>query len=876
MAGESSAGVARVREVLPSAVKPIKYKLKLEPYLTPPAEGQSPDEVFTFDGTVDIVMEISEKVDEIKLNALELSVKKAALMSSSEVETAVSDISMDTENQVVTLKLDNEVNPGEYTISVTFSGLLNDKMAGFYRSGYKDADSGEMRYMAVTQFEPTDARRSFPCFDEPSQKAIFEVTLVAPASLDCLSNMPIVSETVLENGKKAVKFEDSPIMSTYLLAYCVGEFDYIEGTTSNGVVIRVYTLRKASHLGTFALDVGLKTLDLYTEFFSIPYPLPKLDMIAVPDFSAGAMENWGLVTYRETALLLDPDNSSAAAKSRVAEVVAHELAHQWFGNLVTMEWWTDLWLNEGFATWCADLAVDTLFPDWETWMQFVGGTLSGALRLDALRSSHPIEVPVYKAQEVNEIFDHISYYKGASVIRMLANYLSVESFQKGLAVYLNKFKYRNAVTVDLWEALENESGKPVAATMSSWTKQTGYPLLSVSSVDSSTVKITQQRFLSDGSVSEEDAAVSWIVPIGYISGSAPEDKKYVLMEDKELSVSASSSTWLKVNEGQSGVYRVCYSPEMYLKLMDPIRSQQLPTVDRLGLLMDVMALARAGYAPITSALDILAAFNKEIDYTCVSNVISSLHEIIRVFGTAETRPVMHKFGRELLSHVASVVGWEPKSTDGHVTSLLRAAVLNALQEFGDPATIETCKTRFAGFLKDPKSLPADLRVPVYFAAVKNGGQEEVDALIRLHDESDLNEEKVRCIRALGEVDSEERLKAYLEWGSTNVKPQDLLYVMHCAASNPAGHQLAWDYAKANWGNWIAKYGKGNFLLTRFMESATGSFSSEARAVEVAEFYKTVDTEGVERKLAQCLEGIRVRAAWIERDSAAVAEWFSQK
>jgi len=872
-----STGAPPERVILPAAVQPSKYKLSLEPYLDVPAENQKPDDAFTFDGKVDIDVSVSEPVTEIVLNALELKVASASVTSMTSEVIEVSDIVMDVEGQTVSLKLGKTVSEGRYTVGVTFSGCLNDKMAGFYRSGYKDADTGEPRFMAVTQFEPTDARRSFPCFDEPAHKAIFEVTLVAPAKLQCISNMPIASERTLDNGKKIVAFKPSPIMSTYLLAYVVGEFDFVEGTTEEGVLIRVYTLRNQSHQGKFALDVALKTLSFYTKFFEIEYPLPKLDMIAVPDFSAGAMENWGCVTYRETALLLDPENSSAAAKSRVAEVVAHELAHQWFGNLVTMEWWTDLWLNEGFATWCADLAVDTLFPDWQTWVQFVGGTLSGALRLDALRSSHPIEVQVNAAQEVNEIFDHISYFKGASVIRMLANFLTVETFRKGLVAYLNKFKYQNAVTEDLWIALERESGKPIAAMMRSWTKQTGYPLLSLSA-EGGKLSVTQKRFLSDGKISEEEAEATWIVPIGYYSAGAPDKRNYSLMEGPSLELGGdgtSSAAWVKLNEGQSGVFRVRYTPEMYKKLVEPIRSGALNVEDRLGLLMDAMALVRAGEMPASDALDVLSAFDHEEDYTCVSKVIGSLSEIKAIFGgDAEIKAGIDRFACKLLSHASGVVGWEAKPDEKHVVSLMRNAVLTALQSHGDAETLEVARARFAKFLEDPKSLAADLRVPVYFAVMSSGGEKEFDTLVSLHDNSELNEEKVRCIRALGEVPTPALLERYLAWGSECVKPQDLLYVVACAGTNPVGEQITWDFLKEQWNSWIEKYGSGNFLLTRFIESATASFKSEARAQEVEAYFKTVQTTGVERKLAQCLEAIRVRTAWLERDREAVAAWLA--
>ncbi|GJN16377.1 hypothetical protein PR202_gb03360 [Eleusine coracana subsp. coracana] len=350
--------------------------------------------------------------------------------------------------------------------------------------------------MAVTQFEAADARRCFPCWDEPAFKAKFKLTLEVPSELVALSNMPAVKETV--NGPlKTIYYEESPLMSTYLVAIVVGLFDYIESSTSQGTKVRVYTQVGKTNQGKFALDVGVKSLDLFKDYFATPYPLPKLDMIAIPDFAAGAMENYGLVTYRETALLYDELLSSASNKQQVAITVAHELAHQWFGNLVTMEWWTHLWLNEGFASWVSYLAVESLFPEWNNWTQFLDETTSG-LRLDALAESHPIEVDINHASEIDAIFDSISYDKGASVIRMLQSYLSAERFQKALASYIKKYAYSNAKTEDLWAVLEEESGEPVKDLMTTWTKQQGYPVI-YAKLNGNDLELEQAQFLSDGS-----------------------------------------------------------------------------------------------------------------------------------------------------------------------------------------------------------------------------------------------------------------------------------------------------------------------------------------------------------------------------------------
>ena len=377
-----------------------------------------------------------------------------------------------------------------------FTGTLNDRLVGFYRSEYQD-NEGRTRHLATTQFEATDARRAFPCWDEPARKAVFDVTLVFDDSLQAVSNTPIVEESSSGPGLRSVRFGETPIMSTYLLAFVVGDLVSVEAEAVNGTTIGVWTTRGKENQAGFALDTSVKLLGYFNDYFGIPYPLPKLDHIAIPDFAAGAMENWGCITYRETALLVDPENSSAGTRQRVAEVVAHEMAHMWFGDLVTMEWWDDLWLNESFASWMGTKSVDWLFPDWEMWTQFVNMDTNRALSLDGLKNSHPIEQEVKNPAEVSQLFDAISYSKGGSVLRMLENFLGAETFQGGLYRYLKANEYGNARTQDLWAALEEESGQPVTEIMDSWVKQTGYPVLRVEAARSaSDVQVSCLRSVS--------------------------------------------------------------------------------------------------------------------------------------------------------------------------------------------------------------------------------------------------------------------------------------------------------------------------------------------------------------------------------------------
>ncbi|KAK4535842.1 hypothetical protein CDCA_CDCA06G1867 [Cyanidium caldarium] len=901
------------RQLLPDNVCPLAYDITLEPELSPAAldlvnaaddeaasdapqghvrapggqraGGDDHEALFVFHGQETVEIEVRRPTRDIVLHALEMQIRTARIDGDLEVES----ISMDTDAQTATLRFPQELQPSRrYRLWIEFRGNLNAKMVGFYRSKYRDAESGAVRYMAVTQFEATDARQAFPCWDEPSIKSKFRVTLIAPPGRTCLSNMPVEREAVRESdGKQVVRFAETPIMSTYLLAFVVGEFDYVEAHTAEKVRVRVYTQRGQSHLGQFALECATRVLSFFTEFFGIPYPLPKEDLIAIPDFAAGAMENWGLITFRETALLLDPKQSAASVKSRVAEVVAHELAHQWFGNLVTMEWWTHLWLNEGFATWAAELAVDHMFPRWQQWMQFVSATFSAALRLDGLKSSHPIEVEVRRAQEVNEIFDAISYCKGASVIRMLANYLGLEAFQAGLRRYLKRFMYANASTDDLWRALEEESGKPIAPMMRSWTRQTGYPVIEV---DDEAMTLSQTRFLADGGAADDAADdQSWMVPLGLVDSRQPRTPRYQLLAERHDALlqgdrrALEEVEWIKVNAGQTGVFRVNYRPGMWARLVKPIRDKALGATDRLGLSMDALALTKAGRLPASIALQVLSAFDREDDYSCWTDVVGSLGELCSVFvyGDEALQVQFNEFAARLLQRIGEQVGWEPQPDEEHVTALLRALVLGALGRYAHPATVQEARRRWARERKALEPVVADLRYPVMATVVQHGGEAEFDSVLETYRAAKMDEERVRCIRALSCTRDPSRMAWMLEWGldRAQVKAQDAIYVYaSVAAASAAGRHMAWRFLRDHWAVFFDRYGKGNFLLSNYVASTLRDHNQPEVAAEVQAFFDGISPkqrEGIARTIQQSLERIRTNAAWKQRDQQAVQSWLTE-
>ncbi|KAL6344635.1 hypothetical protein AAG906_002541 [Vitis piasezkii] len=602
---------------LPKFAVPKRYDIHLEPDLV----------ACKFAGSVQIDLDIVDATNFIVLNAADLSVAHNAVSFKSQTSSKVEIVE---EDEILVLEF-SEVLPLEMgVLAIGFEGTLNDKMKGFYRSTFEH--NGEKRNMAVTQFEPADARRCFPCWDEPACKATFKITLDVPSDLIALSNMPVIEEK-LNGHLKTVSYQESPIMSTYLVAVVIGLFDYVEDHTPDGIKVRVYCQVGKANQGKFALDVAILCLSILTT---------QIGHDCNPDFAAGAMENYGLVTYRETALLYDEKHSAAANKQAVATVVAHELAHQWFGNLVTMEWWTHLWLNEDLQH-----GYLALIYQWKVWTQFLDESTEG-LRLDGLAESHPIEVEINHAGEIDEIFDAISYRKGASVIRMLQSYLGAECFQRSLASYIKKHACSNAKTEDLWAALEEGSGEPVNRLMNSWTKQKGYPVVSVK-INNQKLEFEQTQFLSSGS-----------------KGWAMDCPNNIMLWGNDKSIAVCS--WIKLNVDQTGFYRVKYDEKLAAGLRSAIEKNYLSATDRFGILDDSFALCMACQQSLTSLLTLMGAYREELDYTVLSNLISISYKVARIAAdaTPELVDYIKEFFISLFQYSAEKLGWEPRPGEGHL------------------------------------------------------------------------------------------------------------------------------------------------------------------------------------------------------------------
>ncbi len=853
--------------VLPANAKPVKYRMTLRPDL----------QTFTFEGEQTVDIEIVTPTARIEMNAAELEIRDVVLRRNGASYPAQS-IALDEGSETVTLDFGKTLAQGVAQLDMRFTGILNDRLVGFYRSEYQD-NEGQTRHLATTQFEATDARRAFPCWDEPARKAIFDVTLIFDDTLQAVSNTPIVEETSPGPGLRSVRFAETPIMSTYLLAFVVGDLVSVQADAVNGTTIGVWTTRGKENQAGFALDTSVKLLGYFNEYFGIPYPLPKLDHIAIPDFAAGAMENWGCITYRETALLVDPENSSAGTRQRVAEVVAHEMAHMWFGDLVTMEWWDDLWLNESFASWMGTKSVDWLFPDWEMWTQFVNMDTNRALSLDGLKNSHPIEQEVKNPAEVSQLFDAISYSKGGSVLRMLENFLGAETFRGGLYRYLKANEYGNARTQDLWAALEEESGLPVTSIMDSWVKQTGYPVLRVEaarSADEVQVSLNQERFVYDRLLGDEEPNPEvWQVPVSISSaGAAPAT---AVMDDKEsvitLPAASPSEDWYKVNAGQTGFYRVNYTSDDWERLAPAISTQQLPATDRLGIQNDAYALSRAGLLPITQFLELAGSYAGETDASVWSDLASNLRDIEQLIAGQPVHPAYQRFGRELFGPAARRVGWTPRSGEGHLDSLLRSTVLGQSGSYNDAETLEHAGDLFRQYLESPEAVHPDLRGIVFSLAAQGGDRTTYEQLWDLEERTSMQEEKIRLLLAMSRFQDVGLLNDTLENAlSSRVRSQDTITVVAGVAANPVGRLPAWEFVKSNWGEFDRRYGGGGFGLMRLV-SIVNSFTTDEQKADVEKFFADNPAPAAERTIRQALERMGLNIRWVELNGPALNSWF---
>ena len=806
-----------------------------------------------FSGKEVVSLKINEKTDKIKLHSADLEIKECKI-NGEKVKHALA------EDEELLIVEDFGELDDECELEIEFSGELSDNLAGFYKSKYFD-EKGDEKYLATTQFEPADARRAFPCFDEPDFKASFGITLGFDKDLVGISNMPVKEEKT-DGDKKKVVFETTPKMSSYLVYLGVGEFEFIEDKLGE-VDMRIITTPGKKEQGKFALECSKKFLKYYNDYFGIPYPLPKLDHIAIPDFASGAMENWGAITYREVELLFDEKISSTVRKQRIAEVVGHEMAHQWFGNLVTMDWWNDLWLNESFATWMAYKISDEFFPEWSMWSKFVNEEVAIALNLDGLKSSHPIAATVGKPHEVNQIFDAISYNKGGSLLRMLENYLGEDVFMKGLRIYMKNYQYKNAKTEDLWKSMGEVTDIDVKGIMNGWIEKTGYPILDVGFSENK-LSLSQRRFMLEGN---GDDSV-WKLPVSVVGfGSGEEGKSHeFIMENKEESVDFDHGV-LKINSEQSGFYRVNYNQKILDGLGNLIKEGKLSNLDRWGLQNDLFALALSGRIKFSSYLEFVEFYKHEKDYLVCTDIASNLYRSYLIT-SGDLREEIGKHTLAFYKNVFSWLGWDVSKDKDENYRALRSSILIFLSRLEDKEVLEEGKKRFEEFLEDKDSLEADLRTPVFNIVAWNGDQELYDKFVELYENSNSPEDKRRFLWALVGFKDKEILKKALDFALTpSVRAQDSFVPIVSAARNPSLGNYSWEWVKNNWNELEKRYGKGgNVKMLEVFIFPLGLLNDSGLEKEIKAFFESGDSlHLVSKALNQSLERLRINSNFAENN-----------
>lgn len=817
-------------------VFPLNYELEFEPDF----------KTFTFRGKEKVLIQASKPVNKLVLNAAEIDIKKC-LVSWNEKEIRPK-IELDEKKEELILRLPQKIS-GKAFLSIDFIGQLNDKLVGFYRSKYKY--KRKEKFLATTQFEAADARRAFPCWDEPEAKASFDVSLLVDQNQKAISNMPITSRKKVGN-KILYKFDKTPVMSTYLLYLGVGDFEYIQGK-SGRTLVRVITTRGKKHLGKLSLEFTKQFLSYFQKYFKISYPLPKLDMIAIPDFASGAMENWGAITFRETILLYDPKTSSTETKQHIAEVIAHEIAHQWFGNLVTMKWWNDLWLNESFATFMATKAVDSLYPEWDFWDQFLISEMTGGLSLDSLKSSHPIDVPVKSPADVRQIFDEISYNKGGCVLMMLENFIGQENFQKGLHGYLKKNEYSNATTEDLWNSLGSASRQPVRQMMNTWIRQVGYPVIDAKVKDSK-IRLTQKRFLLESKGKPKPG--NWIIPL-----SVRTEGK-VISKLMKGPVTISYKDWFKINDGQKGFYRVKYDELTLESLGRLIEVKAISNVNRWSIHHDIYALCISNQLSLRKYLDFVQHYEQEDDYVVLSDIVSSLNFLYTLLSKEEFWPEIKEFNHTFFSKIFDKLGWDPIEGEKPTNALLRNQIISSLGRLENEEITLEAKSRFSNLLKSG-ALNPDLRAAVYSTIAWGGDSTTHKKMVDMYRKAPTQEEMVRLLGSLASFQDKKLLTKTLTFTlSKEVRTQNLFHPISKMVANPEGKDLVWPWIKKNWKGIVSRFGVGNPLLNRII----GSVSIESdmkKEEEIRRFFTKNHVPGTEMKLAQTLERIRIYARFVE-------------
>ncbi|XP_010196291.2 endoplasmic reticulum aminopeptidase 1 [Colius striatus] len=880
---------------LPRHVVPLHYHLLVHPNLT----------TLTFSGTAAIEVSVTRQTSSVVLHGKRLRISGAAVGA-----RAVRMIEQPSLEQLALLVTPPLHAGHNYTLTFQYLANLSESFHGFYKSTYKTRD-GELRVLAATQFEPTAARMAFPCFDEPAFKARFSIRIRREPRHLALSNMPVVKSVNITPWLVEDHFDTTVRMSTYLVAFIISDFESISKVTSHGVKVSVYTVPDKISQADYALDAAVKLLDFYEDYFGIPYPLPKQDLAAIPDFQSGAMENWGLTTYRESALLWDPEKSSASSKLWITTIIAHELAHQWFGNLVTMEWWNDLWLNEGFANFMEFVSVSITYPELRVEDHFLRRCFD-AMAVDALNSSHPISTPVEDPAQILEMFDDVSYQKGSCLLNMLRDYLTADVFKAGLVQYLQKHSYQNTRNEDLWHSMTNicpsvgddkkeQQGDgfcrrspqsssnahwtkgvtlDVRAMMDTWTLQKGFPLVTVT-VRGKNIHLQQEHYLK-GADSASPSGYLWHIPLTYITSKSDIVQRFLMKTKADVIILPEEVEWVKFNVDMSGYYIVHYEGDGWDRLINVLKENHtvMSSNDRASLINNIFQLVRIKKVSVSKAFDLTLYLKHERQIMPVCQGLSELipvHRLIERRGVDTTEKQLKEYIVNLFRDLIDSQSW---SDEGSVSErFLRNSLLLFACVHGYQPCVEKAQGYFTEWQKSngTLSLPADVKTAVY--AVGAQVSEGWDFLLSKYQLPSFSLERNKIEFALSLRGSKEKLQWLMDQGLRGdiVRTQDLPHIVMYVAKNPSGYHLAWMFLKENWEKLVEKFELGSNSISSIVTDVTSWYSTRSQLAQVKEFFGSLEERSAQlRCVQQAVETIEDNIQWMDRNLEEVKAWLQNK
>jgi puromycin-sensitive aminopeptidase len=836
-------------------VMPSRYTLRVEADL----------ETWQFQGTERIELTVQQPTASIVLHAVDLQITSAHVTAAGRTQPAA--VSYNAEAETVTLQVSQPVPSGGAQLDVTFGGTILERLRGFYRS-QKDGD----RY-AATQFEAADARRAFPCFDEPEFKARFALTLVVPPGVVAVSNGAPAESRTLADGRVEIRFEETPPISSYLVAYCIGPFEATPpASTPSGVPVRVVMPRGMADKGLFARDAHVRSLGWLEDYTAIPYPYTKVDAIGVPDFEAGAMENPGAITYRLTAIAADPERTSIHAMKGIFYTAAHELTHMWWGDLVTMAWWNDLWLNESFATFVGYKAVADLMPEWGLWRDFVA-TLARPFALDALVSTHPISFEVKNAKQATERFDVITYWKGAGVVRMIEGFLGAAAFRTGVRSYLERYRESNATADDFWRELEAASQQEVASVANAWIKTPGHPVVHFEADQAGEalrLTLRQERFFADPEAARGSRRQLWPVPLVIVFGGPDgEAEQRLLLRDEQAQIVLPGAQWFFPNGGASGFYRFTMDDEALAALTGALQ-QSLAPHERLLLADNYWALLRAGVVTIDQYLQLLNGYRAETDRAVVSTLADQLGWLSLHVVDDDSRPAFERLAEDFFAPQLETLGWTPRADEPADERMKRAAVIGALGIVARvPAVRGEARRRLEAYLTDRRSLDPNLASVVVGIAARDGDAALYERYLeRKRAASKDPEEEQRFLQALAAFEPADLIARTLELAvSQDVRAQDRPFVLAGLLGRRASRLTAWGFVRQHWDDLVALMDP---MLLQNLIRALAQLTPEPTATEVREFLLPKAAEETRETIAQVTEQLAIDAAAVRRLQPALA------